>query len=159
MANVHCYRGPHPIECSCSKAPEYRDAEDRHESASSDSGYHSRPLYRSHSTCDKRPAHGSSLGLFLLWPFRTVLRKRFGLSAVRALTHDLRRLAWLRNLAIASAVELKSGATIALVDDSSRCEGKLALHTHTVVGHRDGTVSGGHVVEAVVARTLDVLSL
>jgi hypothetical protein len=50
------------------------------------------------------------------------LCKRFGLVAVRALTHDLRRLGWLRNLAIASGVEMKSGAatgfstTVAVID-------------------------------------------
>jgi uncharacterized protein len=33
---------------------------------------------------------------------------------------------------------------------------KPVVHTHMVVGHRDGTASAGHVLEAIVAPTLEV---
>ncbi|SRR5579871_2525125 len=35
-------------------------------------------------------------------------------------------------------------------------EGKPALHTHIVVGHRNGTADGGHVLKAIVSPTLEV---
>lgn len=35
-------------------------------------------------------------------------------------------------------------------------EGKPALHTHIVVGRRNGTADGGHVLKAIVAPTLEV---
>jgi hypothetical protein len=47
---------------------------------------------------------------------------------------------------------------LSMVGDFARYQGKPALHTHTVVGHRDGRASGGHVIEAIVSPTLEVLS-
>lgn len=35
-------------------------------------------------------------------------------------------------------------------------EGKPALHTHIVVGRRNGTADGGHVIKAIVSPTLEV---
>ena len=43
-----------------------------------------------------------------------------------------------------------------MVGDFALYKGKPALHTHMVVGHRDGTASGGHVLQAIVSPTLEV---
>lgn len=43
----------------------------------------------------------------------------------------------------------------AMIGDFALYEGKPALHTHIVVGRRDGTAEGGHVIEAVVSPTLE----
>ncbi len=43
-----------------------------------------------------------------------------------------------------------------MIGDFALYRGKPALHTHMVVGHRDGTTSGGHVIEAIVSPTLEV---
>jgi predicted DNA-binding protein with PD1-like motif len=43
-----------------------------------------------------------------------------------------------------------------MIGDFALYQGKPALHTHMVVGHHDGTASGGHVIEAIVAPTLEV---
>jgi uncharacterized protein len=45
---------------------------------------------------------------------------------------------------------------LSMVGDIALYQGKPAVHTHMVVGHRDGTTSGGHVIEAVVYPTLEV---
>ena len=44
----------------------------------------------------------------------------------------------------------------AMIGDFALYEGKPTLHTHIVVGHRDGTVEGGHVIEGIVCPTLEV---
>jgi predicted DNA-binding protein with PD1-like motif len=44
----------------------------------------------------------------------------------------------------------------AMIGDFALYKGKPTLHTHMVVGHRDGTASGGHVIEAIVSPTLEV---
>jgi len=44
----------------------------------------------------------------------------------------------------------------AMIGDFALYEGKPALHTHIVVGRRDGTAEGGHVIEAIVSPTLEV---
>lgn len=44
----------------------------------------------------------------------------------------------------------------AMIGDFAMYNGKPALHTHMVVGHRDGTASAGHVIEAIVSPTLEV---
>jgi uncharacterized protein len=44
----------------------------------------------------------------------------------------------------------------AMIGDFATYKGKPALHTHMVVGHRDGMASGGHVIEAIVSPTLEV---
>ena len=36
-------------------------------------------------------------------------------------------------------------------------EGKPAVHAHVVVGKRDGTAHGGHLLEAHVRPTLEVI--
>jgi predicted DNA-binding protein with PD1-like motif len=43
-----------------------------------------------------------------------------------------------------------------MVGDFALYQGKPALHAHMVVGHRDGTAEGGHVIEAIVSPTLEV---
>jgi len=43
-----------------------------------------------------------------------------------------------------------------MIGDFALYKGKPALHTHMVVGHRDGTASAGHVIEAIVSPTLEV---
>jgi predicted DNA-binding protein with PD1-like motif len=43
-----------------------------------------------------------------------------------------------------------------MIGDFALYKGKPALHTHMVVGHRDGPASGGHVIEAIVSPTLEV---
>lgn len=43
-----------------------------------------------------------------------------------------------------------------MVGDFALYQGRPALHTHMVVGHRDGRAEGGHVIEAIVAPTLEV---
>ena len=44
----------------------------------------------------------------------------------------------------------------AMLGDFALYQGKPAVHTHMVVGHRDGSTSGGHVIEAIVSPTLEV---
>lgn len=43
-----------------------------------------------------------------------------------------------------------------MVGDFALYNGKPTVHTHIVVGHRDGTASAGHVIEAIVSPTLEV---
>ena len=43
-----------------------------------------------------------------------------------------------------------------MIGDFATYQGKPALHTHMVVGHRDGTASAGHVIEAIASPTLEV---
>jgi hypothetical protein len=43
-----------------------------------------------------------------------------------------------------------------MTGDFALYEGKPALHTHIVVGRRDGTANGGHQIEAIVSPTLEV---
>jgi predicted DNA-binding protein with PD1-like motif len=43
-----------------------------------------------------------------------------------------------------------------MIGDFALYKGKPALHTHMVVGHRDGTASAGHVIEAIASPTLEV---
>src|ERR1700730_6471847 len=45
---------------------------------------------------------------------------------------------------------------LSMIGDFALYQGKPALHTHMVVGHRDGTAAGGHVFEAIVSPTLEV---
>jgi uncharacterized protein len=45
---------------------------------------------------------------------------------------------------------------LSMIGDLALYQGKPAVHTHMVVGHRDGTTSGGHVIDAVVSPTLEV---
>jgi predicted DNA-binding protein with PD1-like motif len=43
-----------------------------------------------------------------------------------------------------------------MIGDLALYQGKPTVHTHMVVGHRDGRASGGHVIEAIVSPTLEV---
>lgn len=43
-----------------------------------------------------------------------------------------------------------------MIGDFALYNGKPTVHTHMVVGHRDGSASGGHVIEAIVSPTLEV---
>lgn len=45
---------------------------------------------------------------------------------------------------------------LSMVGDFALYQGKPTVHTHMVVGARDGRTSGGHVIEAVVFPTLEV---
>jgi predicted DNA-binding protein with PD1-like motif len=44
----------------------------------------------------------------------------------------------------------------AMIGDFALYQGKPTLHTHIVVGRRDGTANGGHLIEAIVSPTLEV---
>ncbi len=46
---------------------------------------------------------------------------------------------------------------LSLVGDITLDEGKPKLHAHVVVGRRDGSTRGGHLLEAHVRPTLEVL--
>jgi predicted DNA-binding protein with PD1-like motif len=46
---------------------------------------------------------------------------------------------------------------LALVGDVAITEGAPKLHAHVVVGKRDGTAHGGHLLEAHVRPTLEVM--
>ncbi len=46
---------------------------------------------------------------------------------------------------------------LSLVGDISSENGKPKVHAHVVVGKRDGTAHGGHVLEAYVWPTLEVI--
>lgn len=45
---------------------------------------------------------------------------------------------------------------VTMTGDFAMYQGKPSLHTHIVVGRRDGTARGGHVIEAIVSPTLEV---
>ncbi len=46
---------------------------------------------------------------------------------------------------------------LSLVGDIATLDGKPKLHAHVVVGKRDGTAHGGHVLEAHIRPTLEVM--
>lgn len=46
---------------------------------------------------------------------------------------------------------------LALVSDVTRHEGEVQVHAHVVLGTRDGTTRGGHLLEARVRPTLEVM--
>lgn len=46
---------------------------------------------------------------------------------------------------------------LALVGDVALAEGRPKLHAHVVLGKRDGTAHGGHLLEARVRPTLEVV--
>jgi hypothetical protein len=56
-----------------------------------------------------------------------------------------------RKIPINEQVEVAS-----MVGNFALYEGKPALHTHMVVARRDGTTTGGHIIEANVSPTLEV---
>jgi uncharacterized protein len=43
-----------------------------------------------------------------------------------------------------------------MIGDFALYQGKPTVHTHMVVGRRDGTANAGHVIEAIVSPTLEV---
>jgi predicted DNA-binding protein with PD1-like motif len=58
-----------------------------------------------------------------------------------------------QHIPLAEQVEVLS-----LLGDVGRDEqGQPALHAHVVVGRRDGTAHGGHLLEAVVRPTLELI--
>jgi hypothetical protein len=61
------------------------------------------------------------------------------------------RLSAARLSAIGAFSELVAGGDIALAD------GKPKVHAHVVVGKRDGSAHGGHLLEARVRPTLEVV--
>ena len=56
------------------------------------------------------------------------------------------------HIPVAEQVEVLS-----LVGDVSLKGGKLQVHAHVVVGKHDGTAHGGHILEAYVRPTLEVV--
>jgi predicted DNA-binding protein with PD1-like motif len=46
---------------------------------------------------------------------------------------------------------------LALVGDIARQDGKPKIHAHVVLGRRDGSARGGHLLEARVRPTLEVI--
>jgi predicted DNA-binding protein with PD1-like motif len=46
---------------------------------------------------------------------------------------------------------------ISVIGDIALYQGKPAVHTHMVVGTSDGTTQGGHVLDAYVSPTLEVM--
>jgi predicted DNA-binding protein with PD1-like motif len=69
------------------------------------------------------------------------------------------RLAWFdptrkmyKQISIDSQVEVLS-----MIGDIALYKGKPAVHTHMVVGYPDGSTRGGHVLEAHVRPTLEVM--
>jgi uncharacterized protein len=46
---------------------------------------------------------------------------------------------------------------ISMIGDIALYQGKPAVHTHMVVGKSDGTTQGGHVLDAYVSPTLEVM--
>jgi len=56
------------------------------------------------------------------------------------------------HIPIAEQVEVLS-----LIGDIALLDGKPKLHAHVVVGKRDGTAHGGHILEAHVRPTLEVM--
>ena len=64
---------------------------------------------------------------------------------------DLRRKQY-KKIAIPDQVEV-----ISMVGDIALYQGKPVVHTHMVVGAADGTTHGGHVLDAHVSPTLEVM--
>lgn len=46
---------------------------------------------------------------------------------------------------------------LSLIGNVARVRNKLELHAHVVLGRRDGGTAGGHLIEAVVHPTLELL--
>jgi uncharacterized protein len=46
---------------------------------------------------------------------------------------------------------------LSLIGDVALEDGKPKVHAHTVLGRRDGTAHGGHLLEAHVRPTLEVM--
>jgi predicted DNA-binding protein with PD1-like motif len=46
---------------------------------------------------------------------------------------------------------------LSLIGDIALNEGEAELHAHVVLGRRDGTTRGGHLLEAHVRPTLEVV--
>jgi predicted DNA-binding protein with PD1-like motif len=64
---------------------------------------------------------------------------------------DRERREYLR-IPVAEQVEVLS-----LVGDIARKDGRPQLHAHVVIGKRDGTAHGGHLLDAEVWPTLEVI--
>jgi predicted DNA-binding protein with PD1-like motif len=56
------------------------------------------------------------------------------------------------HIAVGEQVEV-----LALMGNLGLKNGEHALHAHVVLGHRDGSVKGGHLIGAVVRPTLEVM--
>jgi len=57
-----------------------------------------------------------------------------------------------REVRIAEQVEL-----LAISGDIAEQDGKAAVHAHVVLGTRDGTTRGGHLIEGYVRPTLELI--
>lgn len=87
-------------------------------------------------------------------------RERIGAASLTALgAFERATVAWFDlatkeylKIPVEEQVEVLSLVGDIAVDD----EGKPSLHAHVVLGLRDGSVKGGHLMEAVVRPTLEV---
>ena len=64
---------------------------------------------------------------------------------------DWRKKTYLRN-AVEEQVEV-----VSLIGDIAMNEGKPAIHAHTVIGKKDGAAMGGHLLDAHVRPTLELV--
>ena len=62
-----------------------------------------------------------------------------------------------KQMAIRTQVELLSLIGHVTLPADEEEEGERNLHVHVVLGRRDGTASGGHLIEAVVRPTCEVV--
>lgn len=77
-----------------------------------------------------------------------------GLGAFQAVTlgyFDIARRDY-RRIAVEEQVEV-----LALIGNIARADGDVKVHAHVVVGKADGTAHGGHLLEARVRPTLEVV--
>src|ERR1700686_1804200 len=88
-------------------------------------------------------------------------QKRLSAASFKAVgAHSSLRLAWFSweskkyepSVTLDEQVELPS-----LLGDVALNEGKSAIHAHAVIGKRDGTAYGGHLVEAHIRPTCEVV--
>src|SRR5436190_22536984 len=62
-----------------------------------------------------------------------------------------------KQMAIHTQLELLSLIGHVTLPADEATEGERNLHVHVVLGRRDGTASGGHLIEAVVRPTVEVV--
>lgn len=70
------------------------------------------------------------------------------------------KLAWFdwETKTYSASVELNEQLELlSLIGDVALNEGKPAVHAHAVVGKKDGTAHGGHLLEAIVRPTCEVV--
>jgi uncharacterized protein len=75
-----------------------------------------------------------------------------GLSSVRLAWFSWETKAYEPSVTLDEQVELLS-----LIGDVALSEGKPLVHAHAIIGKRDGTACGGHLLEARVRPTCEVV--